>query len=289
MNAFPTRHQLLRLARDLAVTAAAAAGIAAQSMTSVPGTQKLDEDYTARIKKATPDPRILDRAGRSHAGCRRQVPSPLKFLGYVPGEPGKLTYHKDIVRYLEALDKASTAREDVQDRQERRRPRHGRASPIADEATIKQLDKYKQITAQLTDPRKLTEAQAKQLIATGKPIYYATGSIHSPELGQPRDADGAGVPARGRGVAVHPDDPQQHRSSCSRRRPKWTAARRRSTTSVALQKPASRRRRWSTGASTSSTTTTATASASGLRAHAEHAEDASSTGIRRCSTTCTSR
>ena len=28
-----------------------------------------------------------------------KVPSPLKFLGYVPGEPGKLTYHKDIVRY----------------------------------------------------------------------------------------------------------------------------------------------------------------------------------------------
>ena len=30
-----------------------------------------------------------------------------------------------------------------------------------------------------------TEAQAKQLIATGKPIYYATGSMHSPETGSP--------------------------------------------------------------------------------------------------------
>ena len=39
------------------------------------------------------------------------------------------------------------------------------ALAIADEATIKSLDKYKQITAQLTDPRKLTDAQAKQLIA----------------------------------------------------------------------------------------------------------------------------
>ena len=59
------------------------------------------------------------------------------------------------------------------------------AVAVADEATIKQLDKYRQITAQLTDPRKLTDAQAKQLIATGKPIYFAMGSIHSPELGSP--------------------------------------------------------------------------------------------------------
>ncbi|HMC77599.1 MAG TPA: M14 family zinc carboxypeptidase, partial [Vicinamibacterales bacterium] len=59
------------------------------------------------------------------------------------------------------------------------------ALAIADEATIKQLDKYKQITARLTDPRKLPEAEAKQLIAAGKPIYYATGSIHTPETGSP--------------------------------------------------------------------------------------------------------
>ena len=59
------------------------------------------------------------------------------------------------------------------------------ALAIADEATIKQLDKYMGITAKLTDPRKINEAEAKQLIATGKPIYYATGSIHTPETGSP--------------------------------------------------------------------------------------------------------
>ncbi len=59
------------------------------------------------------------------------------------------------------------------------------ALAIADEATIKSLDKYKQITAQLSDPRKLTDAQAKALIQTGKPIYWATGSLHSSETGSP--------------------------------------------------------------------------------------------------------
>ena len=112
------------------------------------------------------------------------VPSPLKFFGYVPGEPGHLTYHADIVRYYEALEKASP-RVKLFRIGKSEEGRDMVALAIADEATIKQLDKYKQITAKLTDPRKLQEAEAKQLIATGKPIYYATGSIHTPETGSP--------------------------------------------------------------------------------------------------------
>jgi len=64
--------------------------------------QKIDEDYTARIKKATPDPRIITEYV-DHMPVSATVPSPLKFFGYVPGEPGHLTYHADIVRYYEAL------------------------------------------------------------------------------------------------------------------------------------------------------------------------------------------
>ena len=145
--------------------------------------QKIDADYTARIKAATADPRILTELV-DHMPASDKVPSPLKFLGYIPGEPGKLTYHKDIVRYLEALDKASD-RVTMMKIGETDEGRDMVAVAIADEATIRNLDKYRQITAQLTDPRKLSDAQARQLIATGKPIYYATGSIHSPETGSP--------------------------------------------------------------------------------------------------------
>ncbi len=56
---------------------------------------------------------------------------------------------------------------------------------IADEATIKDLDKYKDMLAQLGDPRKTTEEQAQELINTGKPIYWITSGIHSPETGGP--------------------------------------------------------------------------------------------------------
>src|SRR6185312_4345846 len=147
------------------------------------GAQKIDADYTAKIKAATADPRILTELV-DHMPASDKVPSPLKFFGYIPGEPGHMTYYKDIARYLEALDKASDRatmfKIGVSDE-----GRDMYAMAIADEATIRQLDKYRQITAELTDPRKLSEAQAKQLIATGKPIYFASGSIHSPETGSP--------------------------------------------------------------------------------------------------------
>src|SRR3954452_7372121 len=165
----------------LAVTASASAYAQGPRTTATP--QKLDEDYTARIKKATSDPRISTELV-DHMPVSATVPSPLKFFGYVPGEPGKLTYHADIVRYYEALEKASP-RVKLFRVGKSEEGRDMVALAIADEATIKQLDKYKQITAMLTDPRKLQDAEAKQLIATGKPIYYATGSIHTPETGSP--------------------------------------------------------------------------------------------------------
>ena len=112
------------------------------------------------------------------------VPSPLKFFGYIPGENDKLTYHKDIVRYLRALQQASP-RVKLWTIGKTEEGRDMVAVAIADEATIKNLQHYKDITAQLTDPRKTSDALAKQLIATGKPIYYANGSIHTPEPGSP--------------------------------------------------------------------------------------------------------
>ncbi|MEP6916082.1 MAG: M14 family zinc carboxypeptidase, partial [Acidobacteriota bacterium] len=158
-------------------------GIVAQSKRPAVRSQKLDADYTARIKAATADPRILTELV-DHMPASDKVPSPLKFLGYVPGEPGHLTYYKDIARYLEALDQASDRvtmfKIGVSDE-----GRDMYAVAVADEATIKQLGTYRQITAQLTDPRKLSDGRAKELIAAGKPIYFVSGSIHSPETGSP--------------------------------------------------------------------------------------------------------
>src|SRR5512146_1367350 len=99
------RMRLKALAGGLLLAAAIAAPAAAQGPRVTATPQKIDEDYTARIKKATPDPRIITELV-DHMPVSDKVPSPLKFLGYVPGEPGHLTYHADIIRYYEALEKA---------------------------------------------------------------------------------------------------------------------------------------------------------------------------------------
>jgi hypothetical protein len=56
---------------------------------------------------------------------------------------------------------------------------------VSDEANLAKLDRYKEITAKLADPRRLSDAEAHTLIAEGKPFYWASGSIHSPETGSP--------------------------------------------------------------------------------------------------------
>lgn len=145
--------------------------------------QAMDEEYTKRILASTPDKRILTELV-DHMPLSATVPSPLKFFGYVPGENSQITYHKDIVAYYRALDKAS----DRVTMWEIGKTEEGRsmvALAVSDEATIASLDTYKKLTAQLSDPRKLTDAQARELVKAGKPFYYITGSLHSSETGSP--------------------------------------------------------------------------------------------------------
>ena len=145
--------------------------------------RRLDEEYTRLIKEYLQDPRITTELV-DHMPASDTVPSPLKFLGRIPGKPGELTYAKDIHRYYEALAKASPRAKFWKIGQ----TEEGRDQvilAIADEATIRDLDKYKDILAKLGDPRKITDEQARELIKTGKPIYYAASGIHSPETGGP--------------------------------------------------------------------------------------------------------
>jgi hypothetical protein len=164
------------LARLLLTLALVLGPIRAQS-------QKIDEAYTDLIKKYLQDPRVTTELV-DHMPASGNVPSPLKFFGRIPGTPGELTYAKDIYRYYEALAKASPRARFWKIGQ----TEEGRDMvilAIADDATIKQLDRHKAMLASLTDPRKTTEDQARELIKTAKPIYWINSGIHSPETGGP--------------------------------------------------------------------------------------------------------
>ena len=146
--------------------------------------QKIDEEYTRLIKQHLQDPRISTELV-DHLPASDTVPTPLKFFGRTVGTPGELTYAKDIYRYYEALAKAAPGRAKYWKIGTTEEGRDIVLLAIADEATLKSLDKYRDMLGSLTDPRKTTEAQAQQLIKTAKPIYYAISGMHSPETGGP--------------------------------------------------------------------------------------------------------
>jgi hypothetical protein len=145
--------------------------------------QKIDAEYTAKIKEHLQDPRITTELV-DHLPASDTVPTPLKFFGRIVGTPGELTYSKDIYRYYEAIDKASD-RVSLWRIGKTEEGRDMVLLAIADDTTIKQIDKYKGMIASLTDPRRTTEEQAQQILKTAKPIYWITSGMHSTENGGP--------------------------------------------------------------------------------------------------------
>jgi hypothetical protein len=145
--------------------------------------QQQDEEYTKLIHQYLQDSRVVTELV-DHMPASATVPSPLKFFGRIPGTPGELTYSKDINRYYEALAQA-TPRAKFWKIGKSEEGRDIVLLAVADEQTIKDLDKYKGMLAELTDPRRTTEARAQELLHTAKPIYWMTSGIHSPETGGP--------------------------------------------------------------------------------------------------------
>jgi len=145
--------------------------------------QKLDAGYTAKIRQYTTEPFFLTELV-DHLPASDTVPTPEKILGYPIGTPQKLTYTKDIYRYMRELEKASP-RVKVFSIGRSEEGRETLMVAVSDEANIQKLDRFRQINARLADPRKTSEAEAKQLIEEDIPMYWASGSIHSPETGSP--------------------------------------------------------------------------------------------------------
>ncbi|MBX3174233.1 MAG: hypothetical protein KF709_07455 [Gemmatimonadaceae bacterium] len=145
--------------------------------------QPIDREYTAKIREYLQDSRISTELV-DHLPASATVPTPLKFFGRIVGTPGELTYAKDIHRYYEALDAASDRVRTWKIGQ----TEEGRdmvVLAVADEATIRDLDRYKGYLNELTDPRRTSEARAREIIAMGKPIYWVTSGLHSGETGGP--------------------------------------------------------------------------------------------------------
>lgn len=145
--------------------------------------QPLDEGYTKKIREATTSPMFLTELV-DHLPASPAVPTPEKFLGYIAGAENRLTYARDVHQYMRELARTSP-RVRVLPVGQTEEGREMILVLVSSEENLKRLDRLKQITAHLADPRRTPDAEAEKLISEGVPFYWATGAIHSPETGSP--------------------------------------------------------------------------------------------------------
>jgi hypothetical protein len=115
------------------------------------------------------------------------VPTPKAVLGDVAGAPGKLPYAEDVYKYMRMLEKALPSRVKVYSIGTSEEGREMIAVAVGAESLISKMEENKARLTKLADPRSINmdENEADRLVADSFPIYYITGTIHSPETGAP--------------------------------------------------------------------------------------------------------
>ncbi len=147
--------------------------------------QPIDQSYTDHIKQYTTQP-YFNSPLTDYLPASKTVPTPAKVLGDVSGAPGILPYAEDVYAYFRLLEK-STPRVKVFTIGRTEEGREMIAAAIADESLLAKMAENDARLAKLADPRKIDmdDAKAAELVKASFPIYYITGTIHSPETGAP--------------------------------------------------------------------------------------------------------
>ena len=147
--------------------------------------QAVDQDYTDHIKKYTTEP-YFNSPLTNYLPASKTVPTPAKVLGDVSGAPNMLPYAEDVYKYFRLLA-ASTPRVKVYTIGQTEEGREMIAVAIADESLLAKQKENDARLAKLADPRtiKLDDKVAADLVKQSFPVYYITGTIHSPETGAP--------------------------------------------------------------------------------------------------------
>jgi len=146
----------------------------------------VDQEYTAKIKEYTTQP-FFTSPLVDYLPASKTVPTPKAVLGDVAGAPGKLPYAEEVYQYMRMLEKAAPQRVKVFSIGKTEEGREMIAVAISSEANMAKLEENRLRLAKLGDPRTINmdDAQAETLVQQSTPIYYITGTIHSPETGAP--------------------------------------------------------------------------------------------------------
>ncbi|HTV13338.1 MAG TPA: M14 family zinc carboxypeptidase [Acidobacteriaceae bacterium] len=147
--------------------------------------QPVDQAYTAKIKQYTTEP-YFNSPLTDYLPASKTVPTPDKVFGDVSGAPNILPYAEDVYKYFRMLAAASP-RVKVYTIGHTEEGREMIAVAIADESLLAQQKENDARLAKLGDPRTINmdDKVAAGLVKQSFPVYYITGTIHSPETGAP--------------------------------------------------------------------------------------------------------
>ncbi len=151
--------------------------------TNTEASQPMDSDFAKSIREWTTGPEFISPMV-DHLPQVSGIPTPKDVLGYHVGTPKKLTRSGDIRRYFEALAKSSPLVRIV----ESGKTDEGRpcwSVLIAEEATLREIERYRGYLQRLSDPRGLDAREASTILSSAKPIYQFTAGLHSGETGPP--------------------------------------------------------------------------------------------------------
>jgi zinc carboxypeptidase len=147
--------------------------------------QPVDEAYTRKIKDYTTAPYFTSPLV-DYLPASKTVPTPEAVLGDVAGAPGKLPYSHEVYQYMRMVEKASP-RVKVFSIGKTEEGREMIAVAVSSEANLAKLEENRARLAKLADPRTIAmnDAEADKVVDQSIPVYYITGTIHSPETGAP--------------------------------------------------------------------------------------------------------
>jgi hypothetical protein len=110
------------------------------------------------------------------------IPSPSKFLDMTVGADRALADYRQIARYFRALDEASE-RVTLELLGRSTLGEEMLMAVISSEANLRNLDRIREISRRLADPRGLSDAELDALAHEGKAVVLITCSIHATEIG----------------------------------------------------------------------------------------------------------
>jgi hypothetical protein len=119
--------------------------------------------------------------GRAQTARTGGLPSPEQFFGFRMGTDRKLANWDKLHEYYQTLAKSAKNMQLV----ELGKSSEGRpyiALFISSPANLAKLDRYRQLNARLVDPRGLSEAEARTIIAEARAVVIQSFALHSSEV-----------------------------------------------------------------------------------------------------------